>query len=182
MEITCVAFIATSLDGFIAKEDGNIDWLHNPRYEIPGEDFGYEKHIQHIDALVMGRKTYELAISFDNWPYTGKDVFVLSTKNISIPSQLSSSVRLISGNLNDQLRELENLGYNRLYIDGGNTIQGFIKECRLNEITITRIPILLGRGIPLFGDVDRDIHLKHLDTQSFENGFVQSRYAIEYHV
>lgn len=180
MGITCIAFIATSLDGFIAKEDGNIDWLNNPKYEIPGEDFGYEQHYQRVDALVMGRNTYELAISFDNWPYAGKQVFALSTKNPAIPDALASSVRVVTGNLNEILEEIESLGFKCLYIDGGMTIQGFLRERLLDEITITRIPVLLGRGIPLFGDVKKDIHLRHLDTQSFDNGFVQSRYVVDY--
>jgi len=178
MDVTCVAFIATSLDGYIAKPDGNIDWLNNPDYEIAGEDFGYNTHYQSVDSLIMGRNTYELALSFDSWPYAEKHVYVLSTKRATIPSKLASKVSSLRGDIDVILAELGGRGHKRIYVDGGKTIQGFIKAGRLDEITITRIPILLGEGIPLFGDLEKSVALEHLSTISFSNGFVQSTYSM----
>lgn len=178
MELKCIAFIATSLDGYIAKADGNIDWLHNPRYEIAGEDFGYASHYQAIDALIMGRNTYELALSFDTWPYSDKQVYVLSHGNPSLPAELASTVSIIGGEIDSVLANLAEKGHKRLYVDGGKTIQGFLRANRLDEITITRLPILLGEGISLFGKLDEAVALEHISTISFVNGFVQSQYAI----
>lgn len=179
MEISCIAFIATSLDGFIAKADGDVSWLHNPSYDIEGEDFGYESHCSHIDALVMGRNTYELALSVDSWPYSDKPVYVLSSRTPVIPDHLADKVSLMSGNIDSIVARLAENGHRRVYIDGGKTIQGFLSANRLNAITITRIPILLGEGLPLFGGLDEPVSLKHISTVSFTNGFVQSHYSIQ---
>ena len=179
MAITCIAFIAASLDGYIAKVDGNIDWLHNPKYAIGDEDYGYDRHFSNIDGLVMGRNTYELALSFDKWPYFDKPVYVLSSRVPSIPSALVSSVKILGGKIPSVMEQLSKNGHERLYIDGGKTIQGFINNGALDEITITRIPILLGKGIPLFSGLEREVALKHIFTKSYDNGFVQSKYLIE---
>lgn len=179
MGVACIAFVGTSLDGFIAKPDGNIDWLNDPKYDIPGEDFGFKEHFQNIDAMVMGRKTYELLLTFDEWYYEDKHIYVLSTGNPKIPDHLANQVSTVSGDLNAILRDIENNGHHHLYIDGGKTIQSFLRENLLDEITVTRLPILLGSGITLFGELPKDVHLEHLDTRIYENGLVKSKYAVE---
>lgn len=174
-------YIATSLDGFIARENGDIEWLHNSGHgEVDDkEDFGYQNFISNMDALVMGRKTYEKVRSFGgDWPYGELPVFVLTNRGVEISGELSKTVFSLSGNPIEILEELSDRGYENLYLDGGKTIQGFLKSKLVNEIAITKIPILIGNGIPLFGSLKKDIKLEHLETKSFNNGFVQSRYKV----
>lgn len=174
-------FIATSLDGYIAREDGDIEWLHNSGHgEVEdGEDFGYDRFMKSMDALVIGRNTYEKVRSFKgDWPYGEKPVFVLTTRGVEIPDEINKTVSSLSGSPHEVVEELTKLGHYHLYLDGGQTIQGFLKEGLVEELIITRIPILIGSGIPLFGPLSKDIKLKHLRTESFNNGFIQSRYEI----
>lgn len=174
-------YIATSLDGFIAKEDGDIEWLHNSGHgEVnKGEDFGYQAFMSSIDALVIGRNTYEKVLSFGgDWPYGKKPIFVLSTKAVKIPDAISETVSSLSGSPQKIVEKLEQLGHHHLYLDGGLTIQRFLEAGLVDELTITKIPILIGKGIPLFGPLSKDVKLTHLETKSWGNGFVQSRYNI----
>lgn len=174
-------YIATSLDGFIAREDGDIEWLHNSGHGEVDKvaDFGYEKFMSTVDALVMGRKTYEKVFSFGgDWPYGKNPVFVLSTSGVKIPDAISETVSSLSGSPKKIVEEVENLGHQHIYLDGGLTIQKFLEAGLVDEITITKIPVLIGNGIPLFGPLSKDIKLKHVQTEAFNNGFVQSRYEI----
>ncbi len=153
-----VVYIATSLDGFIARPDGDIEWLVN----IPNpdnSDFGYGEFIAGIDAILMGRNTYEKALSFEPWPYN-RPVFVLSNILESIPHELEGKAEIINGTLKDILKRLEGRGIKNLYVDGGRTIQSFLKEDLIDEMIITTVPILLGEGIPLFGHLDDDLKFK----------------------
>ncbi|HUV15411.1 MAG TPA: dihydrofolate reductase family protein [Pelolinea sp.] len=170
-------FIAVTVDGFIAREDGNIDWLSS--FEgTSGQDYGYLEFFRTIDAIVMGRNTFEEVLSFGVWPYKKTPVFVLSNQNIEIPKDLSDSVSLMRGSPQDIFRRLEEKGYKNLYIDGGKTIQGFLREGLIDQLIITRIPILIGKGISLFGLLERDIQLSHIGTIDFDNGIVQDKYEI----
>ena len=126
----------------------------------------------------MGRHTFEKVLTFDGWPYSKHKVVVLSSRAITIPPQVSDSVELLSSAPHEVVKHLAAQGAKHMYVDGGKTIQRFLNAGLINELIITRIPILIGDGIPLFGAVSRDIKLKHLETRSFENGFVQSRYCI----
>lgn len=167
-------FIATSLDGFIAREDGNLDWLNT--VENPsGDDFGYSDFIAGIDAIVMGRVTFEKVLTFPTWPYDRK-VFVLSTTLMAVPENLSDRSSVLSMSPSAILHYLEGLGYSHIYLDGGKTIQNFLEEDLVDELTITRIPILLGRGIPLFGELSHDILFDHIQTMTYAHGLVQNRY------
>lgn len=172
-------FIATSLDGFIAREDGGIDWLNAANESLPeGEDCGFFAFLDSIDALVMGRKTFEQVLTFGEWPYGDKPVIVLSRKRLEIPETLSKTV---SWSSEDPLTLTERLAANgakRLYVDGGATIQGFLAQGLVKDITITVIPVALGRGKPLFGELKHDIALRHVSTKAYEFGFVQSCYEI----
>ncbi|KTD67624.1 dihydrofolate reductase and methyltransferase [Legionella santicrucis] len=178
MTIKCSVFIATSLDGFIAREDGSIDWLLNANSLAPeGEDGGYKAFIATVDALVMGRKSFEKVLSFNEWPYGALPVVVMSSKNIQIPKHLQNSVSSSSEAPTVLVQRLENQGFKHLYIDGGITIQNFIANHLIHELTITLIPILLGSGCPLFGPLTQDIELDLLKTTNFGQ-FVQTKYRI----
>lgn len=179
MGIKISAFIAASLDGFIAREDGGIDWLEEN--SLPDEDFGYADFFASIDALVMGRRTFETVLGFGEWPYTGKKVIVLSrTMTIgNFPGESAWGVEIYSGSLTDLLTMLEGAGYQHVYTDGGQAICSFIREGLLDELILTRIPVLLGRGVPLFGDLLGDVRLNHVSTKAYPNGYVQSRYTLK---
>lgn len=168
-------YIATSLDGFIAREDGALDWLPGGSGE---EDYGYSQFMAGVDALVMGRKTYETVRRFGSWPYGSKLVVVLSGSALEIPSDLAQSVEAMSCPPAEVVRRLAARGLRHLYVDGGRTIHGFLEAELIDELIITRIPVLIGRGIPLFGPRTDDVRLHHLETRSFAGGLVQSRYEV----
>jgi dihydrofolate reductase len=177
--IKCSVFIATSLDGFIARKNGDLDWLPGSDGEAGGEDYGFRAFFESIDTLVMGRNTYELALTFKEWPYRGKRVVVLSSGFPKMPKNLAGGVEGTSSLPGDLIHRLASSGSAHVYVDGGKTIQSFLQANLIQEMTITRIPILIGEGISLFGPLPDDIRLRHLSTRAFENGFVQSRYKVE---
>jgi dihydrofolate reductase len=172
------AFIAISLDGFIARPDGSIDWLTDPDYEIPDQDFGYQTFMASVDALVMGRKTFEKVLTFDEWPYADTPVVVLSHRPLTVPDALSGQVDFMAGSPAEVVSDLNKRGFQHVYLDGGQTIQGFLRDKLVDELTITQIPILLGVGLPLFGETGHDIRLEHVYTTAYPNGFVQSTYKL----
>ena len=170
-------YIATSIDGFIARKDGSVDWL--PAGEnTSGEDYGYQDFINSVDALVMGRNTYEMVHSFGEWPYGNKSVVVLSSQALDIPEHIAETVTAMSGSPGEVIQKLAEKGYEHLYIDGGKTIQAFLRAGLIQTLIITKIPILIGSGIPLFGTLPHDIKLRHLETLQFDSGLVQSKYEI----
>ncbi|MDB3907378.1 dihydrofolate reductase family protein [Crocinitomicaceae bacterium] len=168
-------FIATSIDGFIADKEGGIDWLHSiPNPE--GDDMGYASFMNEIDALVMGRNTFETVCSFDiDWPYS-KPVFVLSNSLSDIPDKYEGKAFLVKGTLTEILDEIHSKGYDHLYIDGGSTIQNFLKEELIDTLIITQIPILLGGGISLFGELPSSQKFKCVETKHFLGSVSQSRF------
>lgn len=178
MTLNCSVFIATSLDGFIARPDGDFAWLDTSAPQIEGEDYGFAEFYSSIDALVMGRKTYETALGFPEWPYAGKRVVVLSHTTPTIPPNLAGSVEWMFGPPTEVGQRLEASGLNCVYVDGGQTIQGFLRAGLIDEMTITTIPILLGSGIPLFGPLERDILLQVISSRAYPNGFVQTKYKV----
>lgn len=169
-------FIATSIDGYIADKNGNIDWLHS----IPnpdGIDMGYSDFMSRIDALVMGRKTFETVYAFDiDWPYT-KPVFVLSNTLNSIPEKYIGKAELINGDLLEILNILNSKGFRNLYIDGGSTIQSFLKANLIDEMIITTIPILLGGGTSLFGQLSSPINFRCIESKIFLESVVQNHFV-----
>jgi len=176
-------FIATSLDGFIARKNGDIDWLMAAGNPDDTEDYGYKEFSDTVDCMVMGRNSMEIVTSFiatgaAEWPYEGKRVVVLSNTLKQAPAQLADKVELYSGSLTELVQRLEHEGCKRLYIDGGKTIQSFLHEGLITDLTITKIPVLLGEGLPLFGNAGQDIKLKHVKTEAYPGGFVQSSYEI----
>jgi dihydrofolate reductase len=167
-------FIATSLDGFIARPDGGLDWLMGDGAEGP---HGYEEFIATVDAIVLGRNTYEIVLGFDAWPYhAGMPVFVLSGREIP-PAPAGVQVKRLSGEPAEILTTLGGLGMQHVYVDGGITIQRFLRAGLIQRMVITRIPVLLGAGIPLFGVVDRDIRLERVPGPAYP-GIEQSTYRV----
>jgi dihydrofolate reductase len=165
-------FIATSLDGFIARADGALDWLPPGG----GEPHGYEEFMATVDALVIGRKTFETVLTFDSWPYGEKPVFVLSTRPLA-PAPVGAVVECMSGAPAEIVSQLAARGIRHVYVDGGITIQRFLEAGLIQRLIITRIPVILGSGIPLFGPVGRDITLRHVATREYPS-FVQSEYVV----
>lgn len=175
MEKANKVFIATSLDGYIADAKGGIEWLETFP-EINTIDSGYHKFMEEIDALVMGRGTFEKVCSFDiDWPYE-KPVFVLSNKLLGIPEKYHGKAELVSGSLSEILAQIHQKGYSRLYIDGGKTIQSFLKEDLIDEMIITVIPVLLGGGIPLFGGLPKPLVFECKKTRLFLEKVVQNHF------
>ena len=180
MSIKASAFIATSLDGFIARANGDLDWLTGTQSASTEQDYGYQEFMDTVDTIVVGRNTFELVLTFDSWPYSGKKVVVLSSKPSAVPSHLVDDVEWLS--LPPQRlvgRLAAQRGATHLYVDGGKTIQGFLRAGLIDELIITRVPILIGTGVPLFGPLNHDVRLTHIATRQFENGFVQSNYRVE---
>lgn len=167
-------YIATSLDGYIADKNGGIDWLMSiPKPE--DSDFGFSEFMERVDALVMGANTFKTLLSYDEWIYT-KKVFVLSNSLKEIPEHLSNKVEIISGSIPEVVASLKTKGYYNLYIDGGKVIQSFLSEDLIDEMIITRIPILLGEGIPLFGILDAPINFSKVKTETLTDMMVKSYY------
>lgn len=175
MEKENKVFIARSLDGFIAGKNGEIDWLDmvpNP----DGLDLGYYKFMEGIDALIMGRTSFETVCSFDiEWPYN-VPVFVLSKTMNSIPEKFNGKAELVNGSIQEVLETIHKKGYGRLYIDGGVTIQSFLKEDLIDDLIITTIPIVLGGGIPLFGELPNSLEFEHVESHVLLNQLVQDHY------
>ncbi|MBZ5640555.1 MAG: dihydrofolate reductase family protein [Acidobacteriia bacterium] len=166
-------FIATSLDGFIARADGGLDWLPPGG----GEPHGYDEFMATVDALVIGRKTFETVLAFDAWPYGEKPVFALSTRALP-PAPSGARIERMSGPPAEIVSQLEARGVRHVYVDGGVTIQRFLVDGLIQRLFITRVPVLLGAGIPLFGALERDVVLRHVATRQFQSGLVQSEYVI----
>jgi len=168
-------FIATSLDGYITDKNGELDWLNaipNPN----NNDMGYGEFTSQIDALVMGRRTFETVCGFDiDWPYQ-KPVFVLSNTLTEIPEKFKDKAQLVKGPLVEILKKIYKKGYYRLYIDGGATIQNFLKEDLIHDLTITIIPILLGGGSSLFSDLPNNLEFECTDSKIYLDVVVQNQY------
>jgi dihydrofolate reductase len=164
-------FIGTSVDGFIARPNGGLDWLPAGG----GEEHGYEAFMDSVDALVIGRKTYETVLGFDSWPYRQKPVYVLSTQPLA-SAPAGARVEHLSGTPQEIVSQLGARGISHAYVDGGITIQRFLRAGLIQRLIITRVPVLIGEGIPLFGITGRDIPLKHIATRQYPSGLVQSEY------
>ncbi|HLR31503.1 MAG TPA: dihydrofolate reductase family protein [Fodinibius sp.] len=176
----CSVYIATSMDGFIAKSDGDIEWLLRSEYDDAGNlGLVYNEFISTVDAIVMGRHSFEKVLTFDEWYYEGTEVIVLTTQDLIVPAHLTGKVRFESGTPQEIVTKLAEEGKKHLYIDGGITIQRFLEAGLINELTITVIPILLGSGIPLFGNGGKEQPLELIEVFTSENGSVQKRYRVK---
>jgi dihydrofolate reductase len=171
--MTASVFVGTSLGGFIARANGAFDFLDTGG----GEPHGYEEFMATVDALVIGRNTYETALSFPAWPYGKKPVIVLSSRPIA-SAPAGAVVEHMSGAPADIVAQLATRGMKHLYVDGGVTVQRFLRAGQIQRFIITRVPVLIGSGIPLFGPLERDIVLTHVRTQQYKSGLVQSEYTV----
>jgi dihydrofolate reductase len=170
-------FIATSMDGYIARENGDLDWLINfspPTETNEEKDYGYSKFFSSVDVLVMGRHSYETVMTFDLWPYQGKRVIVLSASLTSVCEQ----AELYSGEINQLVNQLHTEGIKHIYVDGGVTISHFLNAGLIDHVTISLIPVVLGTGIPLFNYVQHDKWCRLVSSQVYSNGLVQLKYDV----
>jgi len=167
-------FVGTSLDGFIARLNDDLDFLPAGG----GEPHGYNEFIGSVDTLVIGRKTFEKVLTFDAWPYGDKRVVVLSSRPIDLSAAIGAVVEQMAGAPAEIVSQLAASGAQHLYIDGGITIQRFLSAGLIQRLMVTRVPVLIGEGIPLFGSLPHDVRLRHIATRSYPSGLVQSEYDI----
>jgi dihydrofolate reductase len=163
-------FIATTLDGYIARTDGSFDFLEP--YE--GDPHGYDEFMATVDALLVGRKTYETVLAFPGWPFA-KPVFVLSTQPLT-PAPPGAVVEAMSGEPGTIEANLEQRGFQHIYLDGGVTIQRFLRAGLVDRMIISRAPVLIGGGVPLFGPIENQTTVRHIATRSYPSGLIQSEY------
>jgi dihydrofolate reductase len=167
-------FVGASLDGFIARRDGALDFL-----PADPEPHGYDEFIASVDALVMGRNTFETVLSFGGWHYGAKPVFVLSSRPLEIPAFPGAVVEQLSGTPPEIVAELSARGIEHIYVDGGITIQRFLEAGLIQRLIVTRVPVLIGDGLPLFGSLRKDVVLRHVATRQYPSGLVQSEYLVD---
>jgi len=172
--LNAAVFVGTSLDGFIARPDGSLDFLPAGG----GEDHGYAEFLAGVDTLVIGRHTYRTVLEFPEWPYGSKPVVVLSSRDITRPQDARAVVERMAGSPREIVARLEARGARDIYVDGGVTIQRFLEAGLIQRLVVTRVPVLIGSGIPLFGPLSRDIRLRHIETRQYPSGLVTSEYTI----
>ena len=183
----CSVYIATSADGYIATPDGGVDWLHtagNLEVDMGSEDMGFQSFMDSVDCMIMGRKCMEMISSMtltsEQWFYGDMRIVVLSNTVKEPPENLRGKVEMYSGDIQELILKLENSGFKHAYIDGGATITSFINLKLINEMTITKVPVLLGEGIPLFGKINKSVKLENAKTSAFSNDFIQVKYNVNY--
>ena len=172
--MTISVFIGTSVDGFIARPSGDVDFLPPGG----GEPHGYDEFIATVDALVIGRNTFETVLAFATWPYGEKRVVVLSSRPLDFSAVRGGVVEQMAGPPAEIVSKLAASGAHHLYIDGGITIQRFLRAGLIQRLIITRVPVLIGDGIPLFGTLPRDVRLRHVATQQYPSGLVKTEYQV----
>ena len=172
--MTVSVFIGVSVDGFIARPNGDLDWL-----PADCEPHGYDEFMAGTDALVIGRKTFETVLAFETWPYGDKPVVVLSSRPVDLAAVRGGVVEQMGGPPAEIVSRLAARGLRHLYVDGGVTIQEFLRAGLIERLIITRVPVLIGAGVPLFGALPRDVRLRHVATRHYPSGLVQSEYRID---
>lgn len=167
-------FVGTSIDGFIARPNGDLDFLPAGG----GEPHGYTEFMATVDALVIGRKTFETVLAFPEWPYGDKRVVALSSRPLDFSRVRGGTVEQMSGSPAEIVAKLSARGIQHIYVDGGVTIQNFLRAGQIQRLTITRVPVLIGQGIPLFSTLPKDIRLRHLGTHQYPSGLVKTDYEV----
>ncbi len=167
-------FVGTSVDGFLARPDGALDFLPAGG----GDEHGYEEFFASVDAVVIGRKTYETVLGFGGWGYGKKPVFVLSTRELP-PFPPGAVAEHLAGPPAEIVGRLAARGFQHLYVDGGETIQRFLAAGLIDRLVLTRVPVLIGSGIPLFGPLPGDVKLRHVATRAYADGLVTSEYLVD---
>jgi dihydrofolate reductase len=164
-----------SVDGFLARPDDALDFLHTDEQE----PHGFKEFLASVDVVVIGRRTFDVVLKLEHLALYGKKpVVVLSNGPLASSSVKSGVVEQMSGKPAEIVKQLKSRGFKHAYIDGGITIQRFLAAGCLDRMVITRVPVLIGTGIPLFGPLPRDISLRHVATHSYNGGLVQSEYEI----
>lgn len=169
-------FVGVSVDGFLARTNGDLDFLD----AAGSEAHGYEEFISSVDTIVIGRKTFDVVMGFDTWPYGERRVVILSSRplDLSAATARGGRVEQMSGPPAPIASSLGAGGAEHVYVDGGVTIQGFLRAGLIQRLVISRVPVLIGSGIPLFGSLPRDVSLRHVGTKTFRGGLVQSEYQV----
>jgi dihydrofolate reductase len=169
-------FVGASLDGFIARPDGGLDWL-----PTDAEPHGYDEFIASVDTIVIGRHTFETVLGFEAWPYGTRRVVVLGSRpvDLAVATARGGIVEQMGGAVAEIAARLAAGGAQHLYVDGGITVQRFLVAGLIDRLVITRVPVLIGQGIPLFGSLPHDVRLRHVGTRWFPSGLVQSEYERE---
>jgi len=169
-------FVGTSVDGFLARVNGDLDFLPADG----GEPHGYDEFMASVDALVIGRKTFETVLNYPVWPYGDKRVVVLSSRTIDFSPARGAKgvVERMAGSPSEIVAKLAAGGVQHVYVDGGITIQGFLRAGLVQRLVITRVPVLIGEGIPLFSSLPLDVQLRHIGTQHYASGLVKSEYEV----
>jgi dihydrofolate reductase len=168
-------FCGVSVDGFLARPDHSLDFLETGEQE----PHGFEEFYNSVDVVVIGRKTFDVVLTFGEWPYGKKQVVVLSSNPLNFSSIKNGVVEQMSGEPSEVVTQLKARGFKHAYIDGGITIQRFLTSGLIDRMVITRVPVLIGSGIPLFGSIPHDITLRHVATRTFKGGLVQSEYELD---
>ena len=169
-------YMANSLDGFIAREDGNVDWLNNYNEEDK-TDYGFDDFISTVDIIVMGRKTFELVAAFDGWFYQDAQIVVLSNSLSEVPEHLEDKVTIYNGEIEDLVEKFDEDFH--IYVDGGSVVTQFLEKDLITDITLTTVPILLGKGIKLFSQISHEIELDLMSSESYTSGLIMSRYVVK---
>lgn len=172
--MTVSVFIGTSVDGFIARPNGDLDFLPPGG----GEPHGYEEFIADIDTLVIGRKTFEMVLAYETWPYDRRRVVVLSSRPLDLSAVRGGVVEQMAGDPGEIVSQLAASGSRNIYVDGGVTVQRFLRAGLVQRLIVTRVPVLIGDGVPLFGSLPHDVRLRHVSTQSYNSGLVKSEYQV----
>jgi len=168
-------FVGMSVDGFIARRNGTFDFLD----EGGGEPHGYEEFIASVDALVIGRNTFDVVMGFDEWPYGDRRVVVLSSRKLDLSKVRGGRVEQMGGEPGEIAAKLKADGVKHAYVDGGITVQGFLRAGLIHRLILSRVPMLIGDGIPLFGTLGRDVKLRHVATQTYAGGLVKTEYEVQ---
>ena len=184
----CSVFIAVSVDGFIARESGDVDWLStsgNLEADMSDNpDMGFQVFINTVDCMIMGRGCMEVIsnmnLTDEQWPYGKIPIYVLTTTLSTLPDNVSARMKIYSGDIKTLVSKLDREGFNNTYIDGGKTVQSFLNAQLITDICLTRVPILLGQGKSLFGSTLQDIYLEQAKSEAFANDFVQTSYRVNY--
>jgi dihydrofolate reductase len=164
-----------SVDGFLARRDDTFDFL------LAGEQMphGFQEFLASVDVVVMGRRTFEVVLKLGHLAtYGEKPMMVLSNRPLDFSSVKVGVVEQISGEPIEIVKQLESRNFKHAYIDGGITIQKFLAAGLVDRLVITRVPVLIGEGVPLFGPLPQDIQLRHVTTRSYAGGLVQSEYQV----
>jgi dihydrofolate reductase len=171
--LTASVFIGVSVDGFIARKNDDLDFLPED-----AEPHGYDEFIASVEAIVIGRKSFEKVLSFGTWPYGEKRVVVLSSRPLDLSKAVGGVVEQMAGPPAEIVSQLAASGAHNLYVDGGITIQRFLRAGAIQRLIITRVPVLIGEGVPLFGALPHDVRLRHIATRHYPSGLVQSEYEV----